>query len=101
MQKYIQSHVIPGVLGPEGGFYLTDHHHMAKAMTLSKHSDMPVYGCAIGDLRQDQVVPRTHQRRQCPLRDGSVQRLCCVGVVAPAGDQPLLAPRSAGFDVLG
>ena len=55
MEDYIEDHVIPGVLGPRGGFYLTDHHHMAKAMTLSKHSDMAVYGCPIGDLTQEQV----------------------------------------------
>ena len=56
MEDYIEDHVIPGVLGPRGGFYITDHHHMAKAMTLSKHSELAVYGCPIGDLTQEQVL---------------------------------------------
>lgn len=34
LDKYLQGKVIPGVLGPDNIIYITDHHHMAFALTV-------------------------------------------------------------------
>jgi hypothetical protein len=31
-QAYLRDHPIPAVLGPEGGLYITDHHHLGRAL---------------------------------------------------------------------
>jgi hypothetical protein len=32
LRNYLQSHAAPAVLGPEGGIYIVDHHHLAHAL---------------------------------------------------------------------
>ncbi|MBC7660446.1 MAG: hypothetical protein H7249_12170 [Chitinophagaceae bacterium] len=32
LQKYIDAHIVPVVIGPDGSVYITDHHHFAMAM---------------------------------------------------------------------
>ena len=31
-RDYLEAHAIPAVLGPEGALYITDHHHLARAL---------------------------------------------------------------------
>lgn len=35
--NYLQKHPVPVVVGPDGGFYLIDHHHMSRALLESGH----------------------------------------------------------------
>lgn len=51
MQKYIADHVVPGILGPGGNIYITDHHHFTAAMSGTKYSDLSVVACPLHDLR--------------------------------------------------
>ncbi|QNM97390.1 ParB-like protein [Chitinimonas koreensis] len=34
LERYLEKRPIPLVIGPDGGFYLTDHHHLARALLL-------------------------------------------------------------------
>ncbi|MDQ0469065.1 ParB-like protein [Labrys wisconsinensis] len=31
-KEFLDSHLVPAVLGPNGAFYITDHHHLARAL---------------------------------------------------------------------
>lgn len=47
LDKYLEKHPIPIVIAPDGGFYLTDHHHLARALadadTKETNEDKEVY----------------------------------------------------------
>lgn len=43
--KYLRGHPIPAVLGRTGGLYITDHHHLSRALLDSEHATMDVYVC--------------------------------------------------------
>jgi hypothetical protein len=32
LEKYLEKHPVPVVIGPDGGFYITDHHHLLRAL---------------------------------------------------------------------
>ena len=42
---------VPGILGPGGNIYITDHHHFTAAMSGTKYSDLSVVACPLHDLR--------------------------------------------------
>jgi hypothetical protein len=46
--KTLQSHMVPVVLGPDGGRYITDHHHLARA--LWDDGQREVFVMVVGDL---------------------------------------------------
>jgi len=48
--KEIAKHMVPVVLGPKGGLYVTDHHHMLRALHEDGETDVLV--TIIGDLQK-------------------------------------------------
>lgn len=50
LDKYLRDHPVPVVIGPFGKLYITDHHHLSKAMSQSVHASTPVYICPTLDL---------------------------------------------------
>lgn len=45
MDSYLKSHQIPAVIGPDGGLYITDHHHLARSLLNSNYHDLNVFIC--------------------------------------------------------
>ena len=52
MAKYLaeDSHLVPAVLGPNGGIYITDHHHLSRGLYESDYADVPENICITRDL---------------------------------------------------
>eukprot|EP00729_Bicosta_minor_P006476 gene6476-256_t len=48
--SYLQDHVIPAVIGPEGTLFITDHHHLSRAVLNSNAPGSTVYVCPQRDF---------------------------------------------------
>jgi len=50
LDSYLLGHIIPAVVGPANGLYITDHHHLSKAILDSNTPNATVYVCPQEDL---------------------------------------------------
>eukprot|EP00039_Didymoeca_costata_P021028 m.343160 g.343160 ORF g.343160 m.343160 type:complete len:291 (-) comp22431_c0_seq1:64-936(-) len=51
LASYLMSHPVPSVIGPGNVMYITDHHHMTKALLQSNYSTTPLVVCPQLDMR--------------------------------------------------
>eukprot|EP01062_Namystynia_karyoxenos_P009365 TRINITY_DN13319_c0_g1_i3.p1 TRINITY_DN13319_c0_g1~~TRINITY_DN13319_c0_g1_i3.p1 ORF type:complete len:181 (+),score=42.49 TRINITY_DN13319_c0_g1_i3:75-617(+) len=97
MEHYLQKHGhwVTGVLGPEGGFYVVDHHHLVKAVCESSQSGKSLYLCPRHDLSTLSVenfwsAMRVHRPPLCWLEDERG------GAIAPSSLAPSVAKITGG-----